>query len=237
MTAVDLIVLSPRAVETAVTQIAEGFENQGGACVQFVLGTAGGLADRAAAGERADVIIATTQRLQELEEKGLLIKGTCAELGQVGVGVAVKAGAPKPDISTPEALRRTLLAATSLGYADPARGGTGGTHFAKVIERLGIADELRPKTKLFPQGVQALEAVAKGEIELAVTPTSEIVVRAGLGFAGPLPGDLQNWLSYSAAALATSALPEGAKAFIARLTNAEGRKHFAAAGFEAARGG
>jgi len=231
MTAVDLIVLSPRAVETAVTQIAEGFEKQGGACVQLVLGTAGGLADRAAAGERADVLIGTTQRLQDLEQRGVVAAGTRALLGQVGIGIAVKAGAAKPDVATPAALRQTLLKAASIGYADPAAGGTGGTHFAKVVERLGLADALRSKTKLYPQGTQALEAVARGEIELAVTPTSEIVVRDGLALAGLLPGDLQNWLSYSAGVLSTSSSRDGAKAFLLRLTQPDGQKHFAAAGF------
>jgi len=228
----DLTVLCPRAVETAAGELAGDFQKETGTGTQFVFGTAGGLSDRVAAGERADVVIGTTLRLKELEEKGVLVRGSRVELGRVGVGVAIKAGAQKPDISTPEALRKTLLKVTSLGYADPARGGTGGTHFARVVERLGIADALRAKTKLYPQGTQALDAVAKGEIELAVTPTSEIVVRQGLTLAGPLPGDLQNWLSYSAAVLATSTAPDSAKAFIARMTNTEGRKRFIAAGFE-----
>lgn len=230
--AVELKVLCPRAVEHAVNQIAHDLRAESDTRVQLVLGTAGALADRVANGERADVLIGTSQRLQELDEKGLLVKDSRAELGQVDVGVAVKAGAGKPDISTPEALRRTLLRTKSLGYADPAQGGTGGAHFAKVIERLGMADALRAKTKLFPQGVQALEAVAKGEIELAVSPTSEIVVRKGLTLVGPLPGDLQNRLSYSAAALATSTAPDAAKELVKRMTGPEARKRFTAAGFE-----
>jgi molybdate transport system substrate-binding protein len=225
-------VFCPRAVETAVGHVADDFRAGGGPGIQFVLGTAGALSLRAAAGERADVVIGTTQGLESLERSGSLVKGTRAELGRVGVGVAVKAGAPKPDISTPEALRRTLLKAASLGYADPARGGTGGTHFAGVLERLGIAEALRAKTRLYPQGVQALEAVARGEIELAVTPTSEIVVRDGLSLVGPLPGDLQSRLSYSAAVLAVSSSPDPAKAFVARLVSSGGRQRFAAAGFE-----
>jgi molybdate transport system substrate-binding protein len=227
------MVLCPRAVETAVSRIADDFHAQGGARVQFVLGTAGDLSKRAAAGERADVVIGTTQGLEDIDQRGgVLVKATRVELGRVGVGVAVKADAPRPDISTPEALRQTLLKAASLGYADPAHGGTGGTHFAGVLERLGIAEAVSPKTRLYPQGVQALEAVARGEIELAVTPTSEIVVRDGLLLVGPLPGDLQCRLSYSAAVLAVSPSSDAAKAFVARLVDAEGRRRFIAAGFE-----
>ncbi len=229
--AADLIVFAPRAVETAVTRIAADAQAAGGDRIQFVFGTAGSLADRAAAGERADVLIGTTQRLQELEQRGVVAAGARAVLGQVGIGVAVKAGAAKPDVATPAALRQTLLNAASIGYADPAAGGTGGTHFAKVVERLGLADALRSKTKLYPQGTQALEAVARGEIELAVTPTSEIVVRDGLALAGLLPGDLQNWLSYSAAVLSASSSRDGAKAFLLRLTQPDGQKQFAAVGF------
>ncbi len=229
----DLVVLCPRAVETAVSRVADDFRAQGGVTVRFILGTAGGLSDRVVAGERADVIIGTSQRLQQIERQGKVIAaGTRAELGQVGVGIAVRKGAQKPNISTPAALRATLLAAPSLGYADPAGGGTGGAHFARVLERLGIADAVRAKTRLYPQGVQALEAVSRGEIALAASPTSEIVVREGLVLVGPLPGDLQNRLSYSAAVLAASPSSKDATAFVDRLVSAEGRQRFMAAGFE-----
>jgi len=228
----DLIVLCPRAVETAVGRTADDFHAQGGPRVEFVLGTAGDLSKRAAAGERADVVIGTTQGVEDIDRRGrVLVQGTRVELGRVGV--AVKAGAPRPDISTPEALRQTLLKAASLGYADPARGGTGGTHFAAVLERLGIAEAVRPKTRLYPQGVHALEAVARGEVELAITPISEIVVRVErLSLVSPLPGDLQRRLSYSAAVLAVSPSPDAAKAFVARLAGPGGRQRFMAAGFE-----
>jgi molybdate transport system substrate-binding protein len=230
--AAEIIVLCPRAVEPPLRAIAHEMSRERGVDVRFVLGTAGALAKRAADGERADVIIGTTARLAELERGGIVAPSTTAAIGDVGVGVAVRAGATAPDIATPEALTRTLLAAASLGYADPARGGTGGTHFARVLERLGIADAVRAKTRLFPQGVQALDALARGEIELAVTPISEIRAHDGIALVGGLPGDLQSRLSYAAAVLSSAAAPAAARTFVARLVSADARARFSAAGFD-----
>lgn len=230
--ATEIKVLCPRGAQNPVTEAAEAFMRETGNKVQFMFGTAGGLQTRAVAGKSADVLIVSSAGIEELMRRGTVVPGTWTDLGRVGVGVAVRAGAPLPDISAPEALKQAVLAARSLGYADPARGGQGGTHFARVLERLGIADTVKSKTVLFPEGTMALERVAKGELEMGVAPVSEIVTMKGLALVGPLPGDLQNRLSYSAGLLTISRLPETARAFVRFLTSPSSRAKFSAAGFE-----
>jgi molybdate transport system substrate-binding protein len=154
-------------------------------------------------------------------------------VGAVGVGIAVKAGSPRPDVSTPEALKATLLAAPSIGYADPARGGQGGTHFAKVIEQLGLTETLKARTRLFGEGLEALERVAAGEVALAAAPVSEIVPLSGLSLAGPLPPPLQARLAYAAALLARARSPEAGRAFLAALATPAAREILARGGVEA----
>src|SRR5207253_6844359 len=134
-------------------------------------------------------------------------RGTRAEVGVIFIGVAVRKGSPMLDVSTSAALRRALLEARSIGYADPARGGTGGIIFARVLAELGIADAVRDKTRLFAQGTQALDAVSRGEIELAVSPVSEIVVREGLQMGGRVPADLGARAPECASVVASTASP------------------------------
>src|SRR5204863_8818463 len=207
----------PRGVQAPLTVLAERFGANSGHRVRFAYGTAGAIARRATEGEPADVVITAVRGLDDLLTRGVAVTGTRVSVGAVGVGIAVPAGTPKPDVSTPEALKAALLAAPSIGYADPARGGQGGTHFAKVIEQLGLTETLRAKTRLYPEGLEALERVATGEIGLAAAPVSEILPLAGLSLAGPLPPSLQARLAYAAALLAKARTPETAPAFLAGL--------------------
>lgn len=132
----------------------------------------------------------TDAAIDDLARKGIAATGTRTVLARVGIGVAVREGAALPDISTPEALKQTLLAAKSLVYVDPAKGGTSGIHFAGVLQRLGIAEAVKGKTTLLPGGY-VVELVAKGEIELGVHQISEILAVKGVRLVGPLPRELQ----------------------------------------------
>ena len=231
--AADLVVLCPNALATAVGQVAEDHRAATGVGARIITGTAGGLAAQAIHGSAADVIISTTPAVIDLERRGVARPGSRAEVGVIFIGVAVKKDAPVPDVSTPDALKRALLAARSIGYADPARGGTGGVIFARVLRDLGVKDAVQAKTRLFDQGTQALDAVARGEIELAVSPVSEIVVRDGLQLAGRLPAELDARPSYSAAVLAASSAPAAARALIERLLSPSGHAALKAVGFDA----
>ena len=231
--AAEITVLCPRGVQAPLTVLAERFEAASGHRVRFAFGTAGGIARRASEGEAADVVVTAARALDDLLARGTAATGTRVSLGRVGVGLAARAGAQRPDISTPEALRRALLDAPSLGYADPARGGQGGTHFASVVERLGLTETLRGRTQLFPEGLQALEGVVAGKVALAAAPISEILPISGLVLVGPLPSSLQAQLAYAAAVLSAARTPEVSRAFLAFLTTPAARAELSRGGVEA----
>jgi molybdate transport system substrate-binding protein len=228
----EITVLCPRGVQAPLNVIAERFQASTGHRVTLVYGTAGGIARRAAGPEPADIVITSARALDELVARG--VAATRTNLGSVGVGVAVRKGTVLPDVSTPKALEAALLAAASIGYADPARGGQGGTHFATVIERLGLTETLRARTRLFPEGLEALERVAAGDIALAAAPISEILPIPALALAGPLPEPLQARLVYAAGLLGNARAPGAARAFLAALAEPGAREVLARGGLQPA---
>jgi molybdate transport system substrate-binding protein len=151
-------------------------------------GAPGTIQGRIMAGEPVDVVVLPAPRLDDLVKQGKIVTDSKIILARSGIGVAVRAGAPKPDISTSEALKRALLAAKSIVYTDPAASSPSGTHFAMVLERLGIAEEMRPKSKLHNGTSFNAEFVARGEIEIAIQQISEILPVQGVELVGPLPG-------------------------------------------------
>ena len=147
------------------------------------------------------------------------------------VSVVAHAGAPKPDISSVDAFKHTLLTARSIVYADPAKGGASGVYFARVLDRLGIAQQLKDKTILVP-GAQAAEVVAKGDAEIGVAQASEIVPVTGTQLVGPLPAELASMTVFSAGIDTASKSPEAAKTLIKILTGPEAASRFKTKGFE-----
>src|SRR5881409_2363257 len=141
--AAEVKVLSAGAVRAIVTDLAEAFHQETGHTVTLAFGTVGVIRQKLTAGEPVDVVIMSDAAIDETARQGAVVPGTRTDIARTGMGVAVREGAPKPDISTPEALKRALLAAKSLVYVDPGQGATSGIHFAGVLERLGIADALR----------------------------------------------------------------------------------------------
>ena len=229
--AAEIKVLSAGAVKGVVTELAEAFKQETGHTVTLTFGTAGELRQKVAAGEPADVVIVTDTALVALAATNAVIPDTRADIARTAIGVAVREGALLPDISTPDALKQTVLAAKSLVYVDPGRGATSGIHFAGVLQRLGIADTVKGKTLLWPGGYAA-EAVAKGQAELCVHQISEILPVKGVTLVGPLPRELQKITTYSAAVPARAAAPEVGRAFIAFLTRPSFKAKFAVAGLD-----
>lgn len=197
----------------------------------LTFGTVGVVRQKLTAGEPADVVIMTGGAIDEMAQKGAVTPGTRADLARTAIGLGVRAGAPLPDISTPEALKQTLLGAKSLVYVDPPQGATSGIHFAAVLQRLGIAEAVKGKTLLVPAGYPA-EAVARGEAELVVHQISQILPVQGVTLVGPLPRDLQKITVYSAGLAARSTAPEAARAFIAFVARPAFKAKFAAAGID-----
>ncbi len=224
----DLQVLSAGATKPAVSTLLESFRAATGHTVQITFDTMGGIAKRVAGGERADAVIGTTEGLAQLAQQGKIEAASVTPLGQTGIGVAVRESAPRPDISTPEAFKQTLMAARSIAYVDPTRG-TSGRHFAGVLQQLGIAEAMQSKTRLIEGGYVA-ELVARGEAELAVHQISEILPVKGVVLVGPLPEQLQKITTYAAALTNETKSRAAAAAFIAHLSGGNGRAAFDARG-------
>jgi molybdate transport system substrate-binding protein len=162
----------------------------------------------------ADMTILTREAIDRLVRDGILMDGSTADLAQSAVGIAVRAGAPKPDISTVAALRRTLLEAKSIAFT---RLGASGIHFAQVIERLGIADEVRRKAHIGDSYVG--EVTARGEAEIAVQQISELMPVAGIDIVGPLPDEVQKISVFAAGIFYAARNPGGAGRLIAHLAD------------------
>jgi molybdate transport system substrate-binding protein len=162
-----------------------------------------------AAGKSADVVILTDEGIAELSQKGFLLAGTAMRLGKSGVGLAVRAGANKPDISSVDALKKSLVSAGSVGHS---RMGASGLYFAGLLERLGLADKLKKRVIVDKGPVAA--GVASGEIELGAQLLCELAPVKGIDIVGPLPDEVQKFYSFSAAVMAKTANAQGGKAFL-----------------------
>lgn len=232
--AAELTVFCPGAVRATVTALARDFERATGHTIKLEYGTAGAVQKRVAAGEPFDVAITTSAAIDDLVKQARIMAGSKRDVGSVGVGVAVRTGATKPDISSPAAFRQAMLNARSVMYADPAKGGQSGIHTAQVFEKLGIADQMRSKTALRPGAPEGLAEVAKGDIEIGLGQVSEIVAAPGVTLVGPYPGELQNTLVFSAGVAAGTRAPDAAQAYVGALVTPDARARFKAAGFDIA---
>ncbi|HSA89511.1 MAG TPA: substrate-binding domain-containing protein [Burkholderiales bacterium] len=212
-------VLSGGAVQTFVRPLAQSFA---GDAVEVEFQPMGKLVKALADGYPADVVVVTQEVLERLKLRG-------TPIARVGVGVGVREGAPPPDLSTAEAFRKTLLAAKSVIYMDPQIG-TSGKHVAEVLHRLGVSREVNEKARLGTGG-QVAEAVARGEVELAIHQISEILPVEGVRFAGPLPPELQKFTVYVAAPVPSSSTAAMAARFIEYLSSAQARGRLAQAGY------
>jgi molybdate transport system substrate-binding protein len=232
-TAAEVKVFTSVALTAALNELAPVFEKASGNKLTIVYGLAAEMRKRVLEGEAADVIMITRGMMEELQKQDKLVPNSLVNIVTTPVAITARAGSPKPDIGTVEALKRTLLSAKSIVYADPAKGGASGVVFARVLDRLGIADQMKSKTILVP-GAQAAEVVAKGEAELGVAQGSEIVPVTGVQLLGPLPGDLASTTVFSAAIGRDSKSTTAAKAFVEFLTSPEASPQFKAKGFEMA---
>ena len=221
--------LSTLAVQGALAKLTAGFERSTGAEIAADFAPTNGLLTRIKAGETADATILTREGIDELVGLGLIHEGIVVDLVRSRVGLAVKAGSAKPDIGTPEALKRTLLEARSIAYS---RIGASGVAFAQLIERLGIADEVNAKATVIASGLTG-KLVARGETGLAVQQLSELMLVPGIDIVGPLPLAVQAPVVFSAAVFA--GCDAGlARKFLQSLASADAAAAFRAAGLEPA---
>ena len=169
---------------------------------------------RAKAGESADLFILASGSVDELIKVGKVVPGSRVDLAKSGVGIAVRAGAPKPDISSSDAVKRALLAAKSIGYS----GGASGAYITELFQRMGMADELKPKLRQAPPGVPVGELIARGEVEIGFHQMSELLPVAGIDILGPLPADIQQFTVFSAGVSTGAKTPDAAKELVKFLT-------------------
>ena len=212
--AADIKVLSGGGFREVMAELGPKFERATGHKLAITFGSAGAVVERVDQGESADVVILARQGIDRLVTDGRAAAGDVTVVASAGTGVAVRKGAPKPDISSPEALKRTLLAARSITYSDPAGGSTSAIHFAKMLDRMGIANELKSKTVLTTSGGASGVLVANGEAEIAVDLVPLLISVPGIDLIGPLPGDLQDTIVVSAALMAGTLNGEASKALI-----------------------
>lgn len=230
--AAEVKLFCPVAMKGVMSDLVPQFERSSGHKVAIEYGTVGALVDRLIKGESGDVAIVSGPRHDDLQKQGKMVGGSRVDIARVGVGVFVRAGAPKPDISTVDALKRTLLGARAISYGDPAKGGVSGTHMANLVERLGIAAEMKAKTKLLPDSQVVLEAVAKGDAELGFGLTSDAVLVSGVELVAALPAEVQNFTLYAAGIIANSKGAVAGEALIKFLSSPAAHAVLKTKGFE-----
>jgi len=230
--AAEIKILSAGAMRAMVTELGAEFTRETGHTLVLTAGTVGQLRDKLLAGEAADVVVMSDTAIDQLIGQGHLVRGSRVDIARTGIGVAVREGAPKPDIATPDAFKQALLSAKSIAYVDPASGATSGIYFASLLQRLGIADAVKSKTVLRQGGGYVAEIVARGEAELAVHQISEIIPVKGATLVGPLPRELQKVTVYSAALPTRAAATEPAKALVEFMVRPVFKTRLAAAGLD-----
>ena len=228
MNPADIRVLSTHAAMGVLNELGPKFERATGHRLSIGYDPAKAVKRQVENGAAFDVAIVTRPVFDDLAAQGKILLETRADIGRCGLGVAVRKGAPKPDIATTEAFKRALLAAKSLVRSTD---GTSGIYFGTLLDRLGIAEAMRDKVKLGPSG-RVAELVARGEADMAVQQIAELLPVTGAQYAGPFPPELQLYSEFAAGVASASKHREAAKAFIATLTTPEAIALFTAAGLE-----
>jgi molybdate transport system substrate-binding protein len=212
--AAEIKVLSTQATEEAYRELVPQFEKTSGHQVTTVFTGTLDANKRLAAGESYDLLIMAAASIDEHIKDGKVAQGSRVDVAKSGVGVGVKAGAPKPDISTTEALKKTLMSAKSIGYST----GPSGNYVIGLFQRLGLADEIKGKLKQTPTGVFVGSIIASGEAEIGFQQVSELSHFAGVDFIGPLPADIQQMTVFSSGILVGAKEADAAKALVKFVT-------------------
>jgi molybdate transport system substrate-binding protein len=213
--AAEIKVLSSAGTREAYRELVPAFEK---ASEHKVTTSWAGTADimkRIQAGETYDLVIMSAQGLEELIRLGKIVAGSRVDIAKSGVGVAVRAGAARPDFGSSEALKRTLLAAKSIGYST----GPSGVYLIKLFQRMGIADEIKQKVKQVPTGIPVGTIIASGEAEIGFQQVSELIRFPGIDYLGPLPAEIQETTVFAAGLHPAATQTEAAKALVKFLTS------------------
>ncbi len=213
--AAEIKILSVVPLKTSIDELGPQFERATGHRLNITYLGSSGLKRQFEAGATFDVALIYPELIDELLKQGKLAAGKSADIARVAIGVAVKKGAPKPDVSTVDAFKRTLLDAKSISHSTE---GASGVHFKSLLERLGIAADVKSKLRPMEGGPLVVGPVARGEAEIAVITIPFIALEPGAELAGPLPNELQHIVVYTASISSAAKQPDAAEAFIKSLT-------------------
>jgi molybdate transport system substrate-binding protein len=227
--AAEIKVLASNGVRAALEEVGLAFEHATRNNLVIHFGLAAALKRQIEAGEAFDLAILTSAGIDDLAKQGKVDAGSRASIARSGVGIGIRKGAPRPDIGTPDALKRTLLAAKSISWA---KEGASGVYFASLLERIGIADQMKPKVVLAPSGAEVGKLVAGGDVEFGVILVNELMAAPGVEVLGPLPAELQNYTVFHAGVGTGSKNAAAAKALIKFLTTPSAGAVFKAKGQE-----
>src|ERR1700693_462777 len=233
--AAEIRVMTGGAPQHALAVLAPEFEKQTGHKVNFTYAVITDIRKKLAAGEKTDMVLMPVAAIDDYIKAQKMRAEGHAALGRIGIVMIVRQGMALPDISTPEALKKVLLDARSVVYSTPTATPSG-AHMAKVIEQLGIAEAMEKKVIYRPALEGGAELVAKGEADIGIYPSSEIMHVKGVTLVGPLPNALQLNIVYGAAAMADNPTPEPALEFIKFLADPAHRKAWKEAGFDSPEG-
>jgi molybdate transport system substrate-binding protein len=220
------------ALHPAIDAIILDFEKSTGHKLTVAYGTAGAVADRVQKGEAADIVISSVPMIDRLQAQGKVLAGDRVIFAKVGVGAFVRKGAAKPDMSSADAFKRAMLAARTVAYPDPAGGGASGIYVSTLLERLGIAADMKPKTKLLPPTEVLYGSIASGDVEIGFNQISEILAQPTVELAGPLPSAVQNYTQFAPGIIAGSNHADAARALVAFLSSPLAQAVLKAKGFE-----
>lgn len=217
----DLVILSAAAVRPALIQLPAMFEKDTGHKLTVSFGNATDILNRVKGGAKVDIVILPPRQLKALIGTDHLVGQTRFDLGVVRLGLAARAGSAAASLPPPSNLKAVLLDAHSFGMPDPALGSTSSAFMVSLFGKLGIADAMKPKLRLFKDGTEALKAIAAGEVALTIAPVTSIRVVPGVALLGPLPEAMQDKTIYAAALSRQSAGSGAAKALLAKLRSPE----------------
>jgi len=228
----EIRVLQSGAFKSAMADIKPLFEQASGHGLVLDSDTSGRIAQRIDKGEQTDFIVSTSAGVDDLIRQGKVLADSKAQVARAGVGVVVRKGTAKPDISTPEKFKEALLGAKTVAYTNPASGGQSGVYFAKLLTQLGITDEINKKAKFGDGGPIAL-IVAKGDAEIGMQPIPELLAHSDVAdFVGPLPTALQSYNHLTAGIPASSKEPDAARALLKFLATPAAQAVIKAKGME-----
>lgn len=224
------------AMAESIKKVGADFSRKTSHKLDFTTDTTGALQNRLRSGEKADIIIVSAPGMDALEKEHLVVPGTRVELARALIGVCMRAGAAPPDLSSVDAFKKTMLSARSVSYVDPKAGGTSGTYIAGLFQRMGIAGEMQKKTVFRNQGSEVAAAVAKGDAEIGITFTSEMMLNKGVKVAGTLPDTIQLPTNYAGAIPTGAPNPDAARVFLRELKTPQAQTAIKESGLEPIRG-